>query len=63
VPGPQRTPKRRRGSVLTTLAGALAVTPILGYVVLGRRLPETCPHTCRPHHRGQGVDVVRALVP
>jgi hypothetical protein len=38
VPGPHPTPKRqRRGSVLTTLAGALAVTAILGYVVADSR--------------------------
>jgi uncharacterized membrane protein YbhN (UPF0104 family) len=38
VPQPPRTPKRRRrGSVLTTIAGALAVTAVLAYVVVDRR--------------------------
>jgi uncharacterized membrane protein YbhN (UPF0104 family) len=32
-----RTPKRRRRSVLTTVAGALAVTAVLAYVVADRR--------------------------
>jgi len=37
VPQPPSRPKRRRSSVLTTLAGALAVTAVLAYVLADRR--------------------------
>ena len=42
---------------------AFSIQSIDRTLLLGRRLPETCPRTCRPHRLAQGVEVVCAVVP